>query len=258
MQPSKRGSVSSGGTVGSCSRRRVSPAALGSLQVPALSPTTLRPLPPTVSCRSPQEPIPVPSLPRAGVPCFLALFRSYQSPYSPNTAVPAFSAVPVPRLSPTATSPRHRVQVPVQCAGPQRGSKLPGPPPPRLGKWGRCSRSWKDKLSSHCDCDWRSSEEGPGLTGAGGELRCWNLGRRGEILFPELRSWPQLCPGWRILVGWGAGSGLEIDCSHPERLENSPGSRRLGDSQLDCMWERADSCPPLTSLFFLPPPFSLP
>ena len=137
LQPSKRGSVSSGGTAGSCSRRRVSPTALSACRSPRCLPTTLLPLPATVSCRSPQEPIPVPSLARAGVPCFLAPFRSYQSPYSPNTAVPAFSTVSVPRLSPTPMSLWQRIQVPEQCAWPQRGTKLLGPPPPSLGKWGQ-------------------------------------------------------------------------------------------------------------------------
>lgn len=51
----------------------------------------------------------------------------------------------------------------------------------------------------------------------------------------------------------------EIDCSHPERLENSPGPRRLGGSQLGCMWEREESCPcsPSLSLSSLHLPLSL-
>jgi hypothetical protein len=74
-----------------------------------------------IGCRSPQNRTQtfLPSLHRAGVLCFLAPFRSYQSPHSLNTAVPSFNPSPTP--------PRLRTQV--QCAEPQRGAQLPSPSP---------------------------------------------------------------------------------------------------------------------------------
>ena len=133
-------------------------------------------------------------------------------------------------------------------------------PTPKSGKVGAGVQDAgrTSSLSNHCDCDWQSSEEGPGLTGDGGS---WDAGTwRGEGRFCFLNLGHGLSfvldgGYWR---GGGGGSGLETDCSHPERLENSPGSRRLGDSQLDCTWDREEGCPPLTSLFSLPPPFFLP
>ena len=46
-------------------------------------------------------------------------------------------------------------------------------PTPSLGKWGQVFQKLEGQaLSVATVTDWQSSEEGPGLTGDGGELRC--------------------------------------------------------------------------------------
>ena len=90
---------------------------------PLATPPALAPRPPALSCRNHQNTAgrsPV----WAGVPCFLAPFRSYQSPHSPSTAVPA-SRVRV--HSPCPASPRQRAQVPLRLAGPGEELSCPGP-----------------------------------------------------------------------------------------------------------------------------------
>lgn len=121
---------------------RASPKMPFSPQVPRLPPRHPAcpgtPPPPTLalSCRNPGNTAgPFPAW--AGVPRFLAPFRSDQSPHSPGTAVRA-----------PARGPTERAHVPLGLAGPGgRGrNSAAWAPPWSLGKWGLVPRGLQGPL----------------------------------------------------------------------------------------------------------------
>lgn len=189
------------GTAGSGSRRRVSHAALGSLQVPRLHhpyfPSTHSQL------QGPQGPFLCPPS--------LGLGSRASWPFSEAIKAPILQTQLCQPSAPCPSPVSAHCHVPrlpgsgclCRVQGLQRGSACLGPHP-RVWESGAGVQKLEGHVSSHCDCDWRSVRKGPGLTGAGGELVIELGEERGRFCFLNLGHGLSFVTGWRC---WWGGVG---------------------------------------------------